>query len=61
MKHFVVYNEAGKILSSGTCPNKDVELQAKGNEKVLVTPERIKKADIDFKVVNKQIKNIKEN
>jgi hypothetical protein len=35
MKNYIVYNDAGKILRTGSCPESDFDLQAREGEHVL--------------------------
>jgi len=35
MKNYIVYNDAGKILRTGSCPESDFEIQAGEGEQVL--------------------------
>ena len=35
MKNYIVYNDAGKILRTGSCPESDFDLQARESEFVL--------------------------
>lgn len=35
MKNYIVYNDAGKILRTGSCPESDFDIQASEGEQVL--------------------------
>lgn len=47
---YVVYDNTGKILRAGSCPNRDVNLQAKTGEKVKEIPKGLKKLDLTHKI-----------
>ncbi len=52
MKHYAVYGSDGSILRFGVCPTKDIALQAKTGENVVLFEKIKQDMDITHKVSN---------